>query len=780
VVDALSGEPLPYVNVVVRNESDSILTGGITDDEGNFRIQEVPEGNNKVEIQFIGYEKISREVDVSRDQASHDLATISMNESSLLLDEVVVRGEITSVTQKIDRKVINVGKDLTSTGTTAAELLNNVQSVSVDSQTGEISLRGNENVKILVDGKPTNVNAAQLLQQIPSSSIKSIELITNPSAKYSPEGMSGIINIVLHKDAALGINGSVNGGVTYGKNPRFNGAFDLNYGKGKVNLFANYGGNSERNEGGGEVWRTDNLSHQVFSNHGKSSSHLFKVGADVYFNKFTTLSVYTTQNLYSGKSFSETKIYFEDIPESDHTKDMTTDNYSGTYNLNFRRDFAKEGHNIEFEISYNGIADGDEGLYVQLMNPSDLTSNYADQTRDDHSGTLINLDYTNPLSENATLEFGLEARLDGAVNDYRTDRHQFLYDENNLRIPDGSGWYLTAPMGNSSFNYDRDIYSVYTNYGHQFGKLTMQLGVRAEQYDVGADFSQAEDSQTYRDSKFTVYPSAFFTYEAGEKNQFQVSYSRRVDRPGIDQVNPVRSNWSSPLIIFVGNPELTPQFTDSYELNYTRRLKQGSVSAGVFYRSIHDNIIRYTNADPLDANKTLVTWANAEGEHRYGFETSGTYRPVKWWSLNASADVYYQQMTGYAFGEYVEVSSFATNFRLNNTFNVTENLSFQLFGMYRGARQAIQWEFQPMWTVNSGASYKVFNKKGTISLRVNDIFNSMSFRFISTNYYPGEGEFHWESRTVYLGYSHSFGQGDLKARQRRQRENSEMSGGGGF
>ena len=170
-----------------------------------------------------------------------------------------------------------------------------------------------------------------------------------------------------------------------------------------------------------------------------------------------------------------------------------------------------------------------------------------------------------------------------------------------MKIPDGDDWYLTVPMGNTSFTYDRNIYSAYTNYNQQFGKLSMQLGVRVEQYTVDAVFTETEKTQTYRDEKITAYPSAFFTYSPGEKNQFQLSYSRRVDRPGVNQVNPIRGSWSSPLLIFVGNPELRPQFTNSYELNYTRRLKKGSVGGGVFYRRINDNIIRYTNTDPLDS-----------------------------------------------------------------------------------------------------------------------------------------------------------------------------------
>ena len=780
VIDATTNEPMPYVNVVVRNDSDSILTGGITDDKGNFVIRQVPEGSSRVEIQFIGYEKITREIDISRARARYDLSTLTLEESTQQLEEVVVRGELSTVTQKIDRKVINVGKDLTSIGTTASDVLNNVQSVSVDPQTGSISLRGNENVKILVDGRPTNVSAAQLMQQIPSSSIKSIELITNPSAKYNPEGMSGIINIVLYKNATLGLNGSLNGGVSRAQYMRYNGALDVNYRQGKINLFANYGGNSGTRVFQGDFFRSDNASHSNLDNLSSRTSHLLKVGADFYLNPKNTLSVYTTQNLYGGVREAYSRIYFEDILTIDNPSENIQGNYTGTYNLNFRRDFEKKGHNLEFEVSHSISGETEDASFEQLLNPLDLTNNYNDEIRNDVYTTLVNVDYTNPITENGKLELGLEARMRGTDNQYVTNRHQFVYDENNQMIPDGNDWFLTDPMGNSSFTYNRNILSAYTNYAQQLGKFSMQLGVRLEQYSVDAVFNQEEISEDYTDNLLTAYPSAFVTYAQSDKNQFQVSYSRRVDRPGIGQVNPIRANWSSPLMTFMGNPELQPQFTNSYELNYQRRLKKGYVSIGTFYRAIHDNIIRYFYEDPYDINKVIATYENAEGENRYGFELAGMYRFTKWWSLNASADLYSQRMTGFALGEFVEVRNLASNVRMNNTFRVTDKLSVQLSGMLRGPGQTIQWKSKSMGMLNTGVSYKVFRQKGTLSLRVSDILGTMRMQFETVNFYPSTGGFTFDVRSVYVGYSHLFGQGKSKARRWKSRDNHELRGSEGF
>jgi len=780
VVDASEGSPMPYVNVVVRDLQDSLITGGITDEDGRFSIGKIPAGKYNVEIQFMGYESIRDRIDISKDSREHVFNTLKLSENTQELEEVTIRGEVSSVTQKIDRKVINVGKDLTATGTNASELLNNVQSVSVDQQTGEVSLRGNENVRIFIDGKPSNISPAQLLKQIPSSSIKSIELITNPSARYSPEGMSGIINIVLYKNSRKGLNGSVDAGVTAGENLRYNGSLDMNYSRGIVNMYVNYGGRTGKRSGGGALERPDVDVVSETDNLSTSASNLLKTGIDLFLNESNTLSFYTVQNLYDNDRTSTTLNYFQGTEGNDILQNIITDNYSGLYNMNFKREFDDNGHYIEFEASYSTNDDLDDGEFIDRINPADPTENYMDEVLNENQNTLLNLDYIKPFSDNGKLEMGLEYRHDGAQNNYNTNRHRYLLDDSGMKIPDDQGGFETQLLPDSRFTYDRQIYSAYTTYGHKIGNLAFQAGIRVEQYEINALFSEGDGEEPYTDSKLTAYPSAFLTYTPGQKNQFQLSYSRRVDRPGISQVNPIRSAWSSPLTTFVGNPELRPQYTHSLELNFSRRFSFGSLSFGTFYRRVNDNIIRYTIPDPFDVNKTQVTYDNADGENRAGVELSGMIRPAKWWNLNVSTDVYYQQMSGYTLGEYVEVQSFASNVRMNNMFKVTENLSIQLFGMYRGKRTVVQYEFLPMYLVSTGVSWNLFDDKATLSFRVNDIFNTMRFRFESIHYYPVTGNFTWESRTANLSFSYRFKSGEVKTRKRKQRDDHTMSGGEGF
>ena len=763
VIDNNTKEALPYVNVVVRDLAKKIITGGITNEQGLFTIKDLPRGKSLVEVQFIGYKTFSKEINISSKTKKIELGTIALNEDSASLDEVIVRAETSSVIQKVDRKVINVGKDLTSAGATASELLNNVQSVSVDSQTGNISLRGNENVRVLVDGKPTNVPAAQLLRQIPSTSIKSVELITNPSAKYNPEGMSGIINIILNKNANMGFNGSLNTGVEAGHYVRYNASTNMNYKTGKVNFFTNYGFNGGERYNFGYVNRPG-VNNQDFIFINDNQSHLFKIGADIYLNDKNTLSFYTTQNLFDSDAGGRAKIFDASNNLIEHSPNtQISESHNQTYNVNYKHDFEKKGHNIEVEATYTKNDSPNDLTNTFLLNPGE---NYINDIENARNNTLINLDYTNPVSENGKLELGLEYRVNKT-------------DNTNITTQNG--------FNNSSFSYDRDIYSGYVNYGHKFGKVTMQLGARIENYEIKGIFNQdTQPTETVTDKIFTAYPSAFFTYNPSEKNQYQLSYSRRVDRPGIGQVNPIRE-WSTPLITSIGNPDLVPQFTNSIEVNYTRQIKGGSITFGTFYRNINDVINRATYKDPSDPNdvRQILSFANFDDTDAYGLEFSTNYKIAKWWRANASMDFYSQKQFGTTDlsnpnAGVREVTAEVFNARISNSFTVTKNLRLQLFAMYRGANRDIQWNVSPMRMINLGANYNVLNGKGSLSFRVNDIFNTMRFKFDSTTPFVQNGQFKWESRTAYLGFNYRFGSGKNKAKRRRNRDNNEKSGGGGF
>lgn len=790
VVDQTTNEPLPYVNIAVKDFDNKIITGGITDENGNFTIKKIPKGKSYVEIQYIGYKAHKANIEISIKKKTVELGTIQLLESTAQLDEVVVRAEISTVVQKVDRKVVNVGKDLTAAGTTASELLNNVQSISVDSQTGAISLRGNSNVRILVDGRPTNIPTAQLLRQIPSTSIKSVELITNPSAKYNPDGMSGIINIILNKNANTGFNGSIDTGVTAGHYVRYNASANANYKTGKVNFFGNYGHNSGDNYNYGFVSRPGvNLQDFIFVNN--NNSNLIKFGADVYLNDKNTLSFYTTQNWFDGLASGRALISDENGNALINAPNTQNNNIpTGTYNVNYKIDFAKKGHNLEFEATYSNT-NGENLLDNRntLQNSGDFdyqVFNYYNNILNDRSNTQVNLDYTNPISDKEKIELGVEYRTDETDNTNLTNQQIYTFDNNN----NISG---VSDLGSSDFSFERGIYSAYANYGATFKKVTMQLGARFESFQVDGTFRRYTDEtkNTLRATEvvdqdlFNVYPSAFFTYSPSQKNQWQLSYSRRIDRPGIQQVNPIRE-WSTPLVVSVGNANLRPQFTNSYELNYTRQIKGGNITVGTFYRKINDVISRITNVDP--ANPTvgqILTFTNFSDTDAYGVEFSANFKLNKWWRVNSSMDYYSQEQFGNinntgANPTQLTVQNNVFNARISNSIKATKNLRLQLFYMYRGGQRDIQWDVEPMWMMNFGASWTVLKGKGTVNFRVNDIFRGMNFTFNSANPFVQNGKFQWESHTAFLGFNYRFGGGKNKAKSRRRRDNREKSGGGGF
>ena len=390
VIDKNLNEPITYVTVAIQTLSGDIITGGVTDDNGKFDIKDIPEGKSKVSIQYIGYKTYTSEIDIKSGNRNLDLGTIYLEEDIAALDEVTVTAERTTIQQKIDRKVITVGKDLTTSGPTAGDIMNNLPSVNVDQQTGSLSLRGNQNVRVMVDGKLTNVPVDQLLKQIPSTSIKQIELITNPSAKYNPEGMSGIINIILHKNANQGFNLNINTGFTYQDNPKWNTGVNANYRSGKVNLFGSWGGNYNKNENFGFVDRPADQIFQDFDFFDDSNSNLVKLGVDYYINDKNTLSVFTNQNFFNGYVTGTTVVDFPtDANDVTQIFQNENDNTSSQYNLDYKLDFAQEGHNIELEVDHN-IFDADEnGIF--LFEGVDVQDDYVDTIDTERTRTTLSL-----------------------------------------------------------------------------------------------------------------------------------------------------------------------------------------------------------------------------------------------------------------------------------------------------------------------------------------------------------------------------------------------------
>jgi outer membrane receptor protein involved in Fe transport len=790
VFDLSLSSPLPYVNVVIKNESGDIVTGGITDEQGEFKIDNIPDGKQFVSIQYIGFKTVIREVVIGKGNYKVDLGNIGLEEQAAGLDEVTVVAEVSTIQQKVDRKVITIGKDLAASGT-ASDIMVGVPSVSVDAQTGDISLRGNSNVRVMVDGKISNIPTAQLLKQIPSTAIKSIELITNPSAKYNPEGMSGIINIVLHKNTMVGFNGNLSVGLSHEREAKFNSSANMNYRNGKFNFYGSYSNNISKNRNVGFVFRPDNNSEQFFKFLDKRQSHLYKIGVDFYLNDKNTMSFFTNQNTSSNSTEGQTDALFYNNSSFNQRQRFIADgdNTNSQYNFDYKLHFDKEGHNIELEVDHNIFDDMSPVDYDFLLGSQ---ADYKDINSTDRKSSTINLDYVNPLSDAAKLELGLEARLYNSDINY-SSTGQSYNDMGEL-----------GPTPDTNFDYTRDIYSAYATYSKKFEKWTYQIGVRAESVAVDALALETEIGSglitpiAFNHDYVEFYPSAFFTYSPSEKNSYQFSYSRRVDRPGIGQVNPIKE-WSTPLISSFGNLNLRPQFTNSVEVNYTRNLKdqRGSITAGVFYRAISDEINRALFVDRTDVNsgRIILTHDNFDNTSAYGIELSSNYRPTKWWNINSSFDLYSQTQKGISerldapietatiddiITEVTEVDNVAWNFRMFNNFKVNKTFSFTAFGFYRGENKTLQFDIDPMYFVNLGMRVNFLEDRGTFSFNYNDIFNTMKFQGSGTRPFRQNVEFNWESNTWNISFSYRFGGGKYRAKARKNRDDDVKSGSGGF
>ncbi len=762
VVDAVLDESVPYVAVSVKSfGNNELLTGQITDDKGRFFIQEIPIGSWVLEIQFLGYKTIRQQVTMAADDLELDLGTILLHDEVATLATLEVTADRSTVEQKIDRKVINVGKDLATLGPSAADILVNIPSVDVD-QNGNVSMRGNSNVMVLVDGKPTNLTASTLLQQIPSGSIKQIELITTPSSKYAPDGMSGMINVILHKNSNLGLNAKATGGLTLGHEARWNQSVDANYKVNQTNTFFTYGYTGGPTPTWGNISRLDDSSLENWLAFNDRTSHLIKLGVDQDLGKKIQLSAYSTQSLFKNEAFRSTDIRFQGVVNEAFGQEYLSDveNNSATYNLDIQYNLGQSS-SLEFEVDHS-LLDGREQADFTFFGSGSAVEGAVEQVRTKRGNTTLNLDYVGLLGNNKKIETGAEVRRQRTDNTFETTNPNFV---------------------DATYDFDRDIYSVYLSFAQDVGPWSYQIGARAEDFTTTGLFQEITSPQLqFSDQIYAIYPSIFLSYSPNrdkQNNVFNLSLSRRVDRPNLDQVNPIRA-WGSARVTNVGNPALVPQFTNSLEFNYTKQLKDGSVTFGLFYRKIHDEIIRFGFEDTRNPGNILFSYNNYQDNSAYGVELSGNYELASWWSFTSSMDLYAQRQQGVAQGEFRSVNNLLFHFRMNHRFKATDKLTFQLVSFFRGANTNLQYKTLSFYFLNLGARYSVLDGRGTISMNLNDIFHTQRFAFEGERPVLQNGSFNWDSRTIFFGYSHRFGRGKNQSIKRKKRDNNEKKSIGGL
>lgn len=759
IINEKNQQPIPFASISCIDLQGTIISGVISNENGTFLIEKLPLKELKISIQFIGYKTETKKIPFSKNNSNIDIGIIPLVESSDTLKDVEVQAETSSIVQKIDRKIITVGKDLTAAGTNAFDMFENIPSVSVNRTSGTVSLRGNSNVHILVNEKPSNLSNEQLLKQIRSNTIEKIEIITNPSAKYSPEGMSGLINIVLKKNAQIGFNGSVSAGAEHSKNTRPDAYLNLNYKTGAVNFYGDYSTNFGDYETIFDYNRTDIdlFQHLDFLNN--ENAHNFKLGADISLSKKHSLSLFTSQNIDIRTLKTTTEIFENNILDVHTDYFSEYDLYDQTYNIDYIYSFNDKEEQLEIEFNYNVTKNPELAESTDFINGSSSILNFNSDIEDTRTLHLFNIDYTKPLTA-GKLELGLE---------FRQQVFENLINTNQI-IETGSG---LESVGNSDVNYKRTMYSGYVNYKTTIKKFAFQTGMRIEQFILDAYFNNTTQGNTIvEDEIFTLYPSVFVSYEMNDKNSFQMSYSRRVDRPSSYHVSPILE-WSSPLSISTGNINLRPEFTNSFELNYTRNYKGGFASFGTFYRRTSDKIGLLIGADEANPNRQIRSFTNYDFADSYGFEVAARCKPLKLWTMTPSFEVYIQDSQGLINDELEDITNTQLKARLGNSFKVSKILNVQVSAIHRGKGQSIQHTVDPYTYFNAGAQLAVLNGDGTINFRATDIFNALDFTLVSENPFSQTTAYTLEMDAIYLGFTYSFGSGKNKAKERRNRDNNE-------
>ncbi len=772
--DKQTNEAIPYAPVTLINLADSTkLTGTLTDEHGEFLLEQIQSGLWKIKVKYIGYQLFR--VDSIRIGKSHsvNLGVIFLSPGEKELKTVEVVSKESNFRQVIDKKVFNVEADLASKGGSATDVLKNIPSVSVDVD-GNVSLRGSGNITVLIDGRPSGIivsSRSAILDQIPASSIESIELITNPSAKYDPDGVSGIINIVLKKNTARGLSGTVS--VMYSTLIKGNAGLTLGYKKKKLNLFGSYSYRYNEKWYSGYTNRTNFLTGNQFSTDQTSAgirhiqTHMGKIGMDYALNSKNTISAsclynhdldldvdtvgYQFVNKYQQlTSYSHRTMYGNDLDQG----------YDAS--LSFLHKFEQPEKRLYVEVSASGNSNqvndsiGQRDFYpnnvpiaptptIQRIINKYVLGNYFAKT-----------DFSTPLGETSNLESGLKYSNTTVSNDFRS----FSYN-----TPQAT-WQEDSSISNV-FGFREQIYSAYAICSKKMKRLEGQIGGRLEEDQRHARLEQT--GQEYQKQYLNFFPSAHLGYIPGEEQEFRLSYSRRINRPGLRNLNPF-PDYTDPLNLRYGNPDLNPEYIDALELSWLRYLPKGSLSASLYYRHTNGVIQLYRVLSDTVMGATSSTWKNLNFSDTYGGEATLNKELFPWWGLTANVNAYQLNINGTNIDPTLHNEGFTWFSKVNSRFYIFKNLLFQCSGVYYAPAPTSQGVVKEMYSVDAGLHLDFLQGKGGLSLGVNDVFNTLHSQV--ETYTPEFNQYFYkkrESRIATLSLSIRFGSGE-KLRKKKTTE----------
>jgi outer membrane receptor protein involved in Fe transport len=763
VMEKMSGNAVEFATVVIKAKSDStILQGTVTDKNGKFKIDNIPFGDYKVTVSFIGFNNSVTPV-FSIDALHQDikLGTLLISGSTSALDEVVVKSERSTYVNTIDRKVFNVGKDLTSKTGSVSDLMQNIPSVTVDID-GVVSLRGSSSVMILINGKPSalmGANRAAVLQQMPASTIERIEVITNPSAKYKPDGTSGIINIVLKKNKLPGFNGSVTANA--GNDNRLNANILGNYNPGKLNIAASY---SIRQDDRIRITndsrtRTDSVTgnksyiRMNSNDHSRPLSNIVTSSVDYKINERNSIGVSGSYNYRDFKRNQNnmnqtldnimilTKDYDRINRGSQFEKDLE---FGATAN----HSFAKEGHELNFDFVASTSKEQENNHYSNLYRFPFIDPSYDNtiiiQADKESQATL---EYINPLSETAKLEAGY-------VFEYQYSDMNFLGEALN---PVTHLWENDIQKTNQ-FIYSTDIHVLYGTFEKEFGRFGFLGGFRAEEALVNT--RQVPTDTKIHNNYFRLYPSLHLSYKLSENHELQLNYSHRISRPEGDQLNPF-PEYQDPYNLRQGNPKLKPADIHSIETGYQYKNKNVTFLSTVYYRYLYNgmtSITRYMNDTVL-----LTTTENLSKSQSIGLELVLTTNINNLVNLNLSTNTYYNTIDASSLGYSSNKSTVTWSANLSAGVNITKSTVLQITSNYIARRLTPQGEMMPSFVMNTGFRQEFLKGKAAMIITVSDIFNSLrNNSVIDTPELYQSVMRRRSARIIYAGFTYVFGSQNKK------------------
>ena len=793
VIDAQSNQTVPFATATILDrKTKAIVRVAQTDIDGNLKITGIAPGTFTFKISYVGYQTMVRDPMQVGNQPEVNLGTIKMTPSKgTALKEVEITAQKSTMQLGIDKKVFSVDQSLVSEGGSASDLLQNVPTIQTDMD-GNVSLRGSSGVKVLIDGKASLIaggDVAQILQSIPASSIESVEVITNPSAKYDAEGQSGIINIVLKKNKKLGFNGSV--ALTAGNQNTYNGNTNLSFQNNKVNLYGNYsyragdrlsdGYNNiaYRGKDDQDIPFFTGFANQLSNSKGSNKGHNVKAGIDYYLAEKSIVSFSGGFNIRENDRsellhINKLNQQGSAIELSNRTNINKRSGDSYDLNLDFSQKFGKPNEELTFNFGYSkGNNDNFQEYNTNIFNKNgsdvDLPVGINVNTGlGDDKNYNLQADYTLPISKTAKFEAGY--------------RSQIRYAANNTMaklLNNSTGEYDMDYLVSNNFDSKDEVHAIYANYQNQIKNFGYQFGLRGE----NAALNTTSGAYSTEGIAFTpgkvaytrLYPSVYLTQKLEHDQQLQLNYSRRVNRPRGWDTNPFL-DVSDPLSHRQGNPNLKPEDVHAYEFSYNKYWKKVTFISSVYYRQTNDVIQRVRSAPDADG-VTLTTPENLTRERSTGLELIGKIDVLKAWNFTANANLYQSNIQGVPEFGILETSGFSWNTNVTNNFTLPYNITLQVKADYNAPQVMAQGTRNAMFGMDAGAKYDLPNKKSSLSLNVRNVLNTRNWSM--TTDIPGavtDFKRYMQGPWASLTYSYRFGKTSFKAKKPLRKDQQEQQG----